>query len=442
MVERKTISGWGLSPRVDAEIFPAYFPSDLTQPKIPHPFIPQGSCRSYGDACLAKQVVSTLPLHNFLEFDPNRGLIKCEAGITLSNILSFIIPRGYFLPVTPGTKNPTIGGCLAADVHGKNHHKEGSIANFTEEFKLVLADGTKIRCSRDEEAELFWATLGGMGLTGTIYSATLRLKSISTSFVQTRTLKVKNLENLCNYFTDDRYQYTYSVAWIDTLSSQVGRSLLMLGEHADHTQVKRPSNMPIHSNKSWDIPFFFPNCALNSSSMRIFNTLYYNKQIRNETNKLIHYDPYFYPLDSIGSWNRIYGREGFLQYQFVVPFDGGRDLIRLILKKISERGVLSFLSILKTLGDESGGLLSFPKPGYTLALDIPLKNKSVIEFLSTLTKEIIGSGGRIYLAKDAIISKDDFIAMYPSHNEFRRIKKACDPHMSLRSLQSDRLGIT
>ena len=442
MVERKNISGWGLTPRIDAEIYTAYFPSNLTQPTIPQPFIPQGNRRSYGDACLAKQVLSTLPLDNFIEFDPNQGLIKCEAGITLSSILSFIVPRGYFLPVTPGTKDPTLGGCLAADVHGKNHHKEGSIANFTEEFELVLVDGTKVRCSRSEEAELFWATLGGMGLTGTIYSATLRLKNISSSFIQTRTLKINNLENLCDYFANPLCQYTYSVAWIDTLSSQVGRSLLMLGEHAENTQVKKSPNMALHSDQRWNIPFFFPACALNSLSMRIFNTLYYNKQLRSESNKLIHYDPYFYPLDSIGSWNRIYGREGFLQYQFVVPFDGGRDLIRLFLKKISERGILSFLSILKTLGDESGGLLSFPKPGYTLALDIPLKDKGVIDFLSTLTKEIIRSGGRIYLAKDAIISKYDFVAMYPNLNEFRRIKKACDPRMHLRSSQSDRLGIT
>ena len=442
MVEQKNISGWGLYPRIDAEISTAYFPSNLTQPTTSRPFIPQGSCRSYGDACLAKQVVSTLPLHNFLEFDPNRGLIKCEAGITLNSILSFIVPRGYFLPVTPGTKHPTLGGCLASDVHGKNHHKDGSIANFTEEFELILADGTKVRCSRNEEVELFWATLGGMGLTGTIYSATLRLKSISSSFIKTRTVKINNLENLCDSFINPQYQHTYSVAWIDTLSSQLGRSLLMLGEHTDHTQLKKSSNMTVHSDQRWNIPFFFPACALNYFSMRIFNTLYYNKQLRGESDTLVHYNPYFYPLDSIGSWNRIYGREGFLQYQFVVPFDGGRDLMRHFLKKISERGILSFLSILKTLGDESGGLLSFPKPGYTLALDIPVKDKGVIEFLSTLTKKITQSGGRIYLAKDAIISKDDFIAMYPKLDEFRRIKKACDPHRHLRSLQSDRLGIT
>lgn len=442
MVENKKISGWGLSPSIDAEISRAYFLSDLTHSTIPSPFIPQGGCRSYGDACLAKKVLSTLPLNNFIEFDSDRGLLKCEAGITLKSILSFIVPRGYFLPVTPGTKHPTLGGCLAADVHGKNHHKDGSIANFTEEFELILADGTKARCSRDEEAELFWATIGGMGLTGTIYSVTLRLKIISSSFIKTRNIKLNSFEKLCDYFTNPQYQSSYSVAWIDTLSSQVGRSILMLGEHVDSAHPKNPTDMITHSDKKYDIPFFFPDFALNFLTMRTFNTLFYNKQIRRDRSKLIHYDPYFYPLDSIGSWNRIYGRKGFLQYQFLVPFDGGRGLMRDILTKISHRGILSFLSILKTLGRESGGLLSFPKPGYTLALDIPLKDKGIIDFLSTLTKKIIRSGGRMYLAKDAIISKNDFEVMYPRLNEFKRIKKTCDPHTRLRSLQSDRLGIT
>ena len=442
MVERKKISGWGLYPQIDAEISAANFTSDLMQHSPSDTFIPQGNRRSYGDACLANHVISTLPLNHFLEFDQNRGLIKCEAGITINDILLFIIPHGFFLPVTPGTKNPTIGGCLAADIHGKNHHKEGSIANFTKEFELVLTDGTKVRCSRTEETELFWATLGGMGLTGTIYSATLSLKKITSSYIKTRILKIKNLDSLCDYFTMAQYEQTYSVAWIDTLSNELGKSLLMLGEHVDHTKIKNSTKLTLHSQKEWNIPFFFPTFALNYLSMKIFNTIFYNKQVRSDRSTIIHYDPYFYPLDSIGSWNRVYGRKGFLQYQFVVPFDGGQDIMRSFLKKTSERGMLSFLSILKTLGNESGGLLSFPKPGYTLALDIPLKNKNIIGFLSGLTKEITRGGGRIYLAKDAIISKDDFNYMYPKFKDFKRIKKACDPHKRLRSLQSDRLGIT
>ncbi len=437
-------SGWGLYPQVETRVVRAHQADDLARAHPHTSLLAQGSCRSYGDACLSERVVSTAPLHHLLEFDAERGTVRCEAGITLDRLIAFIAPRGFFLPVTPGTKFPTLGGCIAADVHGKNHHSEGSIAHFVEEIELVLADGSLVRCAPTERADLFWATVGGMGLTGAMYAATLRLKKVGSSYMRTRTVKTRNFDELCQIFEETQDRYTYSVAWVDSLASgaHLGRSSLILGEHADADGAPPAAPFKVHGSGGPSVPFFFPSRALNGLTMRVFNALVYHRQLRRECDAVVHYDPYFYPLDFVRQWNRIYGRRGFLQYQFAVPFDGGRALMSDILTRIAQRGVASFLTVLKTLGAESGGLLSFPMPGYTLALDIPLHDRSIIAFLNELTGLVVGAGGRIYLAKDAILQRADFEAMYPRLAEFKRIKRACDPHGRFRSLQSDRLGIT
>ena len=437
-------SGWGLHPRIETRVVRAQQAEQLVDGHPDASLLIQGARRSYGDACLADRVISTERLGHLLEFDAERGLIRCEAGITLDGLISFIAPRGFFLPVTPGTKFPTLGGCVAADVHGKNHHKDGSIGFFVEEIELLLADRSRVCCSREERSELFWATIGGMGLTGAIYAVTLRLKKIENTYMRTRTLKTRNFNELCRHFEETQQEYTYSVAWIDSLANgaHLGRGSLILGEHATADQAPPSKRFKLHSTRGPSVPFFFPSATLNGLTMRLFNTLVYHRQIRQQRDATVHYDPYFYPLDFVRHWNRIYGKRGFLQYQFAVPFDGGRTLMGDILERIAQRGVASFLTVLKTLGQESGGLLSFPIPGYTLALDIPLRDPSVISFLQDITRLVVRAGGRIYLAKDAILQRADFEAMYPRLAEFKRIKRACDPHNRFRSLQSERLGLT
>jgi len=443
-VKKSQSSGWGLYPVVNSMVHKALYQRDLVDVRQCGPLLPQGNCRSYGDACLYERVVSTLPLNHLLEFDAEAGLLRTEVGITLDKLIRFILPRGFFLPVTPGSKFPTLGGCIAADVHGKNHHAEGSIAEFVEDIDLILADGTTLCCSRHKNAELFFATLGGMGLTGLIYAATLRLKKVESAYMRMRSIKTSNFAELCQLFEQTQDHYTYSVAWIDCLATgkKLGRSILMLGEHASAAETAGKTLFKTHSNGGLSVPFSLPDIALSRLSVKAFNTLYYNRQRRHQTDATVHYDPYFYPLDSVQHWNRIYGRRGFLQYQFAVPFAGGRELIADVLTRIAARGTASFLAVLKTFGPQGQGLLSFPMPGYTLALDIPLHDTGVIPFLQELTQEITAADGRIYLAKDAITAREDFEAMYPRLDEFKRIKRECDPHNHFRSLQSDRLGLT
>ena len=442
LAKKTATTGWGLYPTIAAAIQRAYSPRDLIE-SAATPVLPQGNCRSYGDACLYERVVSTLPLKHLLDFDPERGLLRAQAGTTLEKIIRFALPRGFFLPVTPGTKFPTLGGCIAADVHGKNHHGEGSIAAFIEELDMVLADGSQIRCSRNQHPDLFWATLGGMGLTGFVYAAVLRLKKVSSAYVKQRSIKSANFAETCRIFAETQHQYTYSVAWIDSLKKgkNLGRSLVLLGKHADAEEIEARDPFALHNDGRLSAPFL-PNFALNTRSMQTFNTLFYHRQLKRSVDAIIHYDKYFYPLDAIQHWNRIYGRKGFLQYQVVVPFTDGEAIMADLLARIARRGIASLLTVLKTFGAQNEGLLSFPIAGYTLALDIPLSDSSIVPFMRQLNKTIVEVNGRIYLAKDAILEQEDFAAMYPRLERFKEIKRRYDPEHRFRSCQSDRLGIT
>ena len=437
-------SSWGLYPVVNAHTSAARFEDDLARlVKEGMPLLAQGSRRSYGDACLAAKVVSLLGLNHLLDFDPDEGLLRAQAGITLDRILRFIVPRGWFLPVTPGTKFPTLGGCLAADVHGKNHHLDGSISNFVEELEMVLADGTSIRCTPGQHSELFWATLGGMGLTGFIYAATLRLRAVSSAYICLRSVKTTDLGDTCRLFAQTQRDNRYSMAWIDTLAtgSRLGRSIVLMGDHAPAAVVRRSDPLKLHAPPRLTVPFHLPGPVLNRWSVKTFNALYYHRHWRHRRDAVVHYDPFFYPLDAIDRWNRIYGRAGFLQYQFVLPFAAGIEAVGDILQRIAARGTGSFLAVLKTLGD-GGGPLSFPLPGYTLALDFPLHDRGIIPFLRQLDRLVAQAGGRVYLAKDAILQQEDFVCMYPRLDEFKRIKDTYDPDHLFRSHQSDRLGLT
>jgi decaprenylphospho-beta-D-ribofuranose 2-oxidase len=444
LVKRETISGWGNYPSLSARVRQARHRGDLSLfARERPPAIATGSRRSYGDACLFSNVISTLDLSHILGFDSDKGIMRAEAGVTIDDLIRFALPLGWFPPVTPGTKFPTLGGCVAADVHGKNHHVDGSLGDHVDVLELILADGTQIHCSPTHHAELFQATLGGMGLTGFIYAVTLRLRRVPSAFIAVRSERAGNLRAALQLLSETEGIYTYSVAWIDCLArgGARGRSILMLGNHAEPNQL--PAGAKVwqpHSHRRLDFPVDLPEFVLNPLSMRLFNSAYYHRHIRRRRETIRHYDPYFYPLDVVGRWNRVYGRPGFLQYQFVVPFAGGADVLDEILERISRRGTGSFLAVLKSFG-KGRGFLSFPEPGYTLALDFPLTDRTIIAFLREITTLVRDAGGRVYLAKDAILKRDDFDVMYPDLSHFKRVKQRYDPENHFRSAQSERLGI-
>lgn len=425
-MQNRYIQNWGNYPKTNSEVLETSSYSeikDLIYKKSK--LIARGNGRCYGDSSLQSTIISTLKLNKFLLFDKEKGILKAEAGVLLSEILDVIIPFGFFLPVTPGTKWITIGGAVASNIHGKNHHKEGAISNFIESFELITDESNVINCSRIENAEIFINTIGGMGLTGIITTVTIRLKRIETSYIKQKSIKVKNLTELLDYFEQYNH-YTYSVAWIDCLKKggNMGRSILMLGEHAEKSDLpQKPKKLlTLHSNKQINIPIYLPNFSLNRFTIRLFNELYYNKQIAKETNTIIHYDKFFYPLDMLNNWNRIYGKNGFTQYQFVIPFERGREGLTKIMKEITESGCGSFLAVLKTFGkkDNFSSSLSFPDEGYTLALDFKISTK-VFYLLNRLDKIVLEYNGKLYLTKDARMSPQMFQKAYPNH--FKTSKK-------------------
>lgn len=445
-MKAETITGWGRFPVTEAIRLRARSASDLEEFAAgPEPLLPQGNCRSYGDACLWERVVSTLALDRMLAFDPDSGLLSAEAGITLATIIRFSLPRGWFLPVTPGTKYPTLGGCVAADVHGKNHHAHGTIARFIESIDMILADGSRQRCSSSEHADLFAATIGGMGLTGFIYSVSLRLTRVDSAYLAMDSQRTANLAHTCQLLRDTQREYTYSVAWIDCAKKGRcrGRGIIMLGNHTNAGAIDARPRWRLHPATSRKLPVPMPGWTLNRLAVRTFNTLYRRRHWRRRTHRIIHYDPFFYPLDGLSNWNLLYGRRGFLQYQFVVPFTDGIDAIDEVLDRLQHGRLTPTLAVLKTFGAWEGGMLSFPIPGYTLALDLPVGNGRVVDALSEVTATVTAAGGRVYLAKDAVVSRDDIEVMY-SHRlaKFRLTKSRYDPCSRFRSCLSDRLGLT
>ena len=439
---KRKISNWGKYPEEEVNLI--YFDDKDELVAVNHStdhIIARGNGRCYGDSSLGENVISTLKYDKILSFDEKEGVIECQAGIVFDDLLKVIVPRGWFLPVTPGTKFITLGGAVASDVHGKNHHKEGSFSEYILSMQILCSDDQLYECDRERNEDLFWATCGGMGLTGIITRVRFRLKPIETSYIQTLEIKAKNLDHILELF-DEYSDYTYSVAWIDCLKSgkSLGRSILMLGEHATRDELKKSGDpLKVHKTGKLNIPFNFPGFVLNKLSVKAFNALYYAKNFRKETRKTVHYDPFFYPLDHIHNWNRMYGKKGFLQYQFVVPF-GSKEGLKKIIEKIATKNLGSFLAVLKAFGDETG-MMSFPRPGYTLALDFPLK-KGLLEFLDELDKLVHDYGGRVYLTKDARMSLETYWKTYPQTKEFQETLKKYNSSNKYQSSQSQRLNIT
>ena len=407
----------------------------LTGQKSTVPLIARGAGRSYGDSAIAANVVGTRYFDNFHSFDQTSGVLRCDAGVSLEQILQLTIPAGWFLPVVPGTSQITVAGAIASDVHGKNHHRDGCFSSFVNEFSLLLANGETVRVSRDQNRDLFRATCGGMGLTGIILEASLQLRAITSSAIQQRTRPAESLSAIMALFEeyDDAH---YSVAWLDCLAAgqALGRSILFLGEHADDNQ------RGLVSPRSWSVPFSTPGALLNSFTVRSFNAAYFNWHQRRSRRQRVSYANYFFPLDSFHHWNRLYGRRGFLQYQLVLPAESAKSGIQTVLQKIQAAGKGSFLSVLKKMGAQNDNLLSFPLSGYTLALDFKYE-PNLFQLLETLDAVVLDHDGRLYLAKDARMSEHVFKKSYPRWQEFLEIKKSVDPQGQFASAQSMRLGI-
>jgi decaprenylphospho-beta-D-ribofuranose 2-oxidase len=430
------LQSWGNYPIIKNESFSFNQEEALKKIICNHnEMIPYGNGRSYGDSALNKKIINVRPHNFFLNFDESKGLLHIQSGVLLSEILNIFVSRGWFLKVTPGTKFITIGGAIASDVHGKNHHIEGCFSECVEEFNLMLPDGKIVTCSKTENVELFRATCGGMGLTGVILDAKIILKKINSKHIDQTTIKTKNLKETFEAF--EKYKdKQYSVAWIDCLAKgdTIGKCLLMVGDFDDDRDLS------YGLKKKLNIPFNFPSFALNTLSVKAFNWLYYGKVRKLVSKQKVDIDTFFYPLDAIDNWNRIYGKNGFTQYQFILPKETSFKGLEEILKSISNSGKGSFLAVLKLYGKANENYLSFPMEGYSLALDFKIE-KGLFELLDELDKIVLKNKGRIYLTKDVRISKATFEQGYPFINAFRNLREKYKMNKKFNSLQSKRVEI-
>ena len=378
-----------------------------------------GNGRSYGDVCLASSnhVFQTLALDRIISADWTRGIVRAEPGITFEQILALAVPRGWMLPVTPGTKYVTLGGAIANDVHGKNHHVRGTFGRHVRAFGLARSDGTFIECSPETNTEMFSATIGGLGLTGLILWAEFSLMPIRTSLIDVTSIRFGKLDEFFDLSEEYDAKHEYCVAWVDCASRgpALGRGIFMAADHAIH------GSLDVEERHKRRMPLTPPVSLINGLTLRAFNELYYRRQRKPFEISRVGYDGYFYPLDSLLEWNRVYGPSGFQQYQCVVPAASARDA------RISSSGTGSFLAVLKRCGDiASPGLLSFPMEGTSLALDFPqheMRNAQLFDALDTIVRE---AGGRIYPAKDAHMSGADFRAAYP---QWQQLESLRDPAM-------------
>jgi FAD/FMN-containing dehydrogenase len=382
--------------------------------------LPFGNGRSYGDSCLntGGALIECRRLDRFISFNRETGVMRCEAGILFAEILDLAVPAGWILPAMPGTQLVTLGGAIANDVHGKNHHHAGTFGSHVLCFELLRSDGSRLLCSGRENAALFRATIGGLGLTGLIVWAEFQLKPVTTPYLQQETIRFRNLSEFFELSAASDNAFEYTVSWIDCLSTgaSLGRGWFMRANHlAEH-----PTDAPKPPSRSLGIPFSPPMSLINSASLRLFNHAYYRKHRTDRIQGPVHYKPFFFPLDAIENWNRIYGPRGFYQYQCVLPMVQGEAGISEILAKISRSGTGSFLAVLKIFGDiKSPGMMSFPRPGVTLALDFPNKGTQTLAFLASLDEVIQEHGGALYPAKDARMPAGLFAQSYPALAEFR-----------------------
>jgi len=449
---RRQLSGWGRTAPSTADVV------ELDGSRAPgtaldsvigeRGAIARGLGRAYGDAAQngGGTVLRLVP--GPIVLDPEAGTVRVGAGVSLDELLRHLVPRGFFVPVSPGTRFVTVGGAIASDIHGKNHHRDGSFGAHVTELTLLLADGSEAAITPSSDPDLWFATIGGMGLTGVILSATFRLVPIETSRCLVDTERVPNLDELLTRMERDDHRYRYSVAWIDLVARgrRLGRSVLTQGDHAtvddlDHygrAPADRADALQFDPGSLAAVPGGVPN-VLTRPAVRAFNELWYRKAPTDHRG-LETITGFFHPLDMVGDWNRLYGRAGFLQYQFVVPF-AAVDTLRDIVAIVAESGHASFLAVLKRFGAESGGLLSFPTPGWTLTLDLPAGAAGLGPLLTDLDRRVVEAGGRHYLAKDATATPEIIRAGYPRLDEWLATRQRVDPDRRWVSDQARRLGL-
>ena len=428
-----SLSGWGR-----LEVPGRVLRSEDLERASEHATLSRGLGRSYGDSSLPPpgqlEFLATPLGDRILRFDEESGLLRVEAGFTLAELVRIFLPRGFFTPVSPGTKFVTAGGMVASDVHGKNHHRHGSFGQHVTGLKLRVADGRVVECSPAVERELFFATVGGMGLTGHILEVELRLVRVPSPWILCESERIPDIDAFVLALKEAAANWPFTVGWIDCLSrgSRLGRGILMRGRWAEKAEA--PARFP-PPKRRLSVPFVFPGWALSRPFVRLFNALFYWKPRKTQ---VVSPESFFYPLDAIAHWNRIYGPRGFTQYQCVLPEEAGREAPRRFLELLTSRGGASFLCVIKDCGPEGPGLLSFPRPGISIALDIPVRGwtQGLVDELNLF---VIACGGRIYLTKDAFPRAEHFRAMEPRLSELDRVRRLWDPERRIRSAQSVRM---
>jgi FAD/FMN-containing dehydrogenase len=431
---------WGRYPAYNADLKQLHWQGDFPRiiDGVHHGVLPVGMGRSYGDVCLLKDgtLLQTTSMNRLLDFDTETGILTAESGITLAQILDFAVPRGFFLPVSPGTKYVTLGGAIANDIHGKNHEAAGSFGNHVPSFELVRSDGTHMLCSPTENPDMYGATIGGMGLTGVITWAQLRLKPIVSRMIDYEGIQFHGIDE----FLAIKKQYAhveYTVAWVDCVSTgkNFARGVFMLGDHS-----KEPGELKQSPKPKLVFPMEAPGFMLNKFTISAFNTVFFHKQIKAHVITKQDYEPFFYPLDAVLKWNRMYGKNGLVQFQFAIPWEHAKEGTIAILQEIAKSGMASFLAVLKTFGDvPSYGMMSFPLSGFMFALDFPIKEATfpLMQRLGDMTREY---GGRLYSAKDACMTADQFQAFYPQWEKFARYKDPAITSSFWERVVGDKMG--
>jgi decaprenylphospho-beta-D-ribofuranose 2-oxidase len=446
-----TLTGWGRvapSSAVLAEPASAANAAVLLQAGGPATgVIPRGLGRSYNNAaqCEGGVVISTGRLNQIIELNPDTGVVTCEAGVSLEQLMVAGLPSGWFVPVSPGTRQVTVGGAIAADVHGKNHHVAGSFASHVTSFDLLLPGGELRTVTRQAEPELFWATAGGMGLTGLIVRATVQLKRVTTSRVRVDTVRTADIDETMAVLAEHDRGYGYTVAWSDCLASggRLGRSVITSGDFAELGDLPAPAKadpFAFRPGARLGLPDRFPPGLISRYTVALANEAYYRKAPRQRQGEIQTIGQFFHPLDAIRNWNRAYGPGGFRQYQYVVPF-GQEAAVRRSFEMVSRAHAPSFVTVLKRFGEGDPGLLSFPMAGWTLALDFPARTPGLAGLLDRLDELVLEAGGRVYLAKDSRVPAGVLAEMYPRLAEFRKLRADLDPEGLLASDLSRRLGL-